>query len=141
MVTVPGAFIRTRISANIDHEVRNILVRLLVPREVTRHDILSYIRKALRTGAWYSLNRAQRSLLWLASRVVNVVRSPVLKKVLKEIFLQIELAGVKGRALYYGLLVMLSRGITLKDAARNLSTLLYVGIGYLNNPPPHGIAG
>lgn len=137
----PGAFIHTRISADIDREVRNILVGLLVPREVTRHDMLSYIRKALRTGAWLSLNRTQRSLLWLASRVVNVVRSPVLKKALEEIFLQIELAGVKGRALYYGLLVMLSWGITLRDAVRDLSTLLYVGISYLNNPPPHGIAG
>ncbi len=82
------------------------MAEALLPKRVTSSVIQSYIRRALRNRAWLALPRAERALLRAASRVVKVVRSRVLAEVLRRIFLKIDLRTLRGRAIYYGLMIL-----------------------------------
>ena len=110
---------------------RNIVSRFLIPSRVTRDVIVYYIRKALRSNVWWRLKLESRVLL-LASRFLSVIKSSTLLSILREIFLEIELNTLRGKAVFYGVLVALRQGLieTLKD----LKKLITLGISYLNLP-------
>lgn len=123
-------------------EVTNKFKELVLPKVITRDLIVSYVRKALRTRVWFSLSPYQRALLKaLTLSRVYVVRSRVLKELITELLLIIERGTLKGKALWYGLVIALNMGKYLKNIVLNVETLLYLGINYLNNPPifrPYG---
>ena len=116
---------------------KEILTHILIPEHIDSKLIsYYYLRKALRVGAWRSLSREARALLIVASRVsLKTVKSRVLKEVLKSVFLEIELHTLKGKALLYGILTQLRRGVSkLVDILKDVTKLLCLGISYLNNP-------
>jgi hypothetical protein len=123
-------------------EVTNKFKELVLPKVITRDLIVSYVRKALRTRVWFSLSPYQRALLKaLTLSRVYVVRSRVLKELITELLLIIERGTLKGKALWYGLVIALNMCKYLKNIVLNVETLLYLGINYLNNPPifrPYG---
>lgn len=123
-------------------EVTNKFKELVLPKVITRDLIISYVRKALRTRVWFSLSPYQRALLKaLTLSRVYVVRSRVLKELITELLLIIERGTLKGKALWYGLVIALNMCKYLKNIVLNVETLLYLGINYLNNPPifrPYG---
>lgn len=90
-------------------------------------------RKALRLGLWGFLEPEKRALILVLRRWVGRVKSPVLIKILEEIYVEIELNTFRGRALFYGVLVALRSG--LLEVLESLKFLLYLGISYLSNPP------
>jgi predicted nucleic acid-binding protein len=110
---------------------RSVVAKHLLPRLITREVLQHYVRKALRVGAWSRLRRESRALL-IAARSLPVVKSPVLKGILREIFLEIELHTLRGRAVFYGVLVALRQG--LLHALRDCKRLITLGVGYLNLP-------
>jgi hypothetical protein len=110
---------------------RSTVLELLVPSVVTRETVNYYIRKALRSGAWWRLRRESRALL-LASRFLPVVRSPTLLGILREVFSEIELSTLRGKAVFYGVLLALRQG--LREVLRDLERLVTLGVGYLNLP-------
>lgn len=123
-------------------EVTSKFKELVLPKVITRDLIISYVRKALRTRVWFSLSPYQRALLKaLTLSRVYVVRSRVLKELITELLLIIERGTLKGKALWYGLVIALNMCKYLKNIVLNVETLLYLGINYLNNPPifrPYG---
>ena len=110
---------------------RNTVSRFLVPSRVTREIVMYYIRKALRSCAWWRLKQESRALL-LASRSLLVFRSPTLLSILREIFLEIELYTLRGKAVFYGVLVALRQGLV--EALKDLKRLITLGVSYLNLP-------
>jgi hypothetical protein len=124
-------------------EVTSKFKELVLPKVITRDLIISYVRKALRTRIWFSLSPYQRALLKaLTLSKVYVVRSRVLKELITELLLIIERGTLKGKALWYGLVIALNMSKYLSSKlVLNVETLLYLGINYLNNPPifrPYG---
>lgn len=116
--------------------LENALAKIVVPKRITREHISKYVRKAFRTGAWKFLAKEARALLLVSSRTVNTVKSYVLYSILKEIFIKIELTSLRGKALYYGLLLLSKRlGSVAKALKQGYLALLFTGISYLNNPP------
>lgn len=110
---------------------KGVVSELLVPSEVTRKTIEHYLRKAIRSGAWSRLQRETRALI-LAARSLPIIKSPVLKNILRGFFLEIELYTLRGRAVFYGVLVASRQG--LLDVLGNLKRLITLGISYLNLP-------
>ena len=110
---------------------KSTVAELLLPGKVTRETINYYVRKALRSGAWRRLRQESRALI-LASRFLPVVKSPVLGSILRGVFLEIELFTLRGKAVFYGVLVALRQG--LLEALKNLERLITLGVGYLNLP-------
>jgi hypothetical protein len=110
---------------------RSVVAEYLLPGLITRDVVQHYVRKALRVGAWCRLRRESRALL-LAVRFLPIIKSPVLNSILRGVFLDIELYTVRGRAVFYGVLVALRQG--LLSALGNLKRLTTLGIGYLNLP-------
>ncbi len=115
-----------------------ILGKLILPKKVTGEVIEKYIRKALRTGAWRNLKPISRALLIVARRF-KLIKSPVLKHLLYSIFIEIELYTIKGKALFYGIILAVKNSLT--HLIKSINTLLYLGISYLNNPPWYRIYG
>jgi len=62
---------------------RRAVAEHLVPERIDKHVIEHYVRKALRYGAWRRLPRESRLLLWAVARYINVVKSPVLRGVIR----------------------------------------------------------
>jgi len=89
----------------IDSYVRSILLEKPFKREY----LCRLVKRAWRTGVWYKLSIEQRSLLYLTSKIVEVVRSKVLEKLIEEIAYMIELSTLKGKAIYYGVILALRR--------------------------------
>ncbi len=120
-----------------------LLARALVSQPLTPHIVSTYLRKAFRSGAWKTLSPEERALLIFISRYWRrEIRSKTLVEILKRIAMKIELSTLRGRALLYGLAEYVRRGLgTIADALRNIGTLLWLGISYLNNPPMYRIYG
>jgi len=127
--------------ARLDEEVKGILSRILLPKRYTCEILKKYIRKALINKSWYTLSRTERLLLWLTSKIVSIVKSPTLKRVIDEIVLKIELASLKGKALYYGVLLLIKRLRRVEEILENIVEVLYTGISYINNPPLYRVYG
>jgi len=122
----------------LDREVRETLKNCLIPDEVNSDVVRVYVVRALRNGVWVRLRRECRALLTVLSRYVRLkeFKSEVLKDVVRESLLEIELNTFKGRALYYGFIILKLEFNSLIDSLRNvLSRALYLGVSYLNNPP------
>lgn len=115
--------------------------RLLLPRRMDGRTVEGYVRKAMRLGVWRRLRHEARALL-LALRGWGPVRSPTLREVLRRILLEIELAGLKGRALFYGALMALRGALRgLRELLARPAYLLALGISYLNTPPMYRVYG
>ena len=105
---------------------------LLLPQDIDRSVIRRYFRRALRNKAWSRLSREARALLYLASRIVDRVKSRLLRGALLNIFLEIELAVARGRALLVAVAHLLSKG--LKPLKNSLGKLVVMGLNILNHP-------
>jgi len=129
-------------SSPLAERARGILAKATLPRVITSAVIDRYVRKAWRSGAWRSLPREARALLLLARRVVAVVRSPILRRVLERIFLEIELSTLRGRALFAGIIAVLEKGVLrARDILGSLGRVLVIGLSLLNSPPIYGVRG
>ena len=77
-----------------------------------------------------------RDSLLVASKVIKTVKSPILYEILRELLIRIELSTLKGKALYYGLIILARKlGSITKALKEGSLALLYTGISYINNPP------
>jgi hypothetical protein len=129
--------------SNSLHDVEVRFKELVIPKVITKDLIASYVKKAIRIRVWFSLNPYQRALLKaLTLSKVYIIRSSVLKGLVSELLVVIERGTLKGKALWYGLLIALSKCRYLgQELLFRIETLLYLGINYLNNPPifrPYG---
>jgi hypothetical protein len=70
---------------------------------------------------------------------LRIVKSRVLSDILAGIMVEIELSTLRGRAIYYGVLVALRQG--LKEALGDFKRLITLGIGYLNLPSMWRVLG
>lgn len=127
--------------ARLDEKVKSIISRILLPKRYTGQILRRYVRKALINKSWYTLLRIERLLLWLTSKIVSIVKSPILKRVIDEIVLKIELASLKGKALYYGVLLLIKKLKRIEEILENIVEVLYTGISYINNPPLYRVYG
>lgn len=122
---------------DVGDSVRRVLSRMVLPRVITGEVVSRYVRKALRLGVWGRLAPETRALLLVCRRLARPVKSRVLAEILSETFLRIELAGLRGKALFYGVVEFVRRGLgSIEDALRSVGRVLCLGISYLNNPPP-----
>ena len=126
---------------DLDKKIKSKLTMILLPSEITGNYMRKYIRKALANRSWHLLTKLERSLLWLTSKIVPTVKSPVLKKIIQQILLKIELATTKGKALYYGILILIKKLKRIEEIVQNLVETLYIGLSYINNPPTYRIYG
>jgi len=121
--------------------VKSALARVVIPERIDGVVVERYMRKAMRLGIWGLLKPEARALL-LVLRRWGPVRSPMLRSILVRILLEIELCTLRGKALFYGILISLkSLGLTLNKALRNIPNLLYLGISSLNSPPMYRVYG
>lgn len=116
------------------------LSSLILPRIITGRVIEDYIRRAIRSGVWRRLGAERRALLMVASRW-GVIKSCVLKQILREIFIEIEIHTLRGRAILYGIIVALKSTLNPREILNSVSRLLAIGISYLNNPPAYRFYG
>ena len=122
-------------------KAKELLTKILLPRKVTGSVVNRYVRKALRTGAWRSLKQENRAIL-IVARKWGVIKSATLKSILYRIFLEIELYTIRGKALFYGIILTMKSTIyKLHETLRDIQKLLTIGILYLNNPPMYRIYG
>lgn len=117
---------------------RRLVVEYLLPGEINRDVVEHYVRKALRSNAWTRLKRESRALL-LATRSLKTIKSRVLRGILEEIFLEIELSTLRGRAVFYGVLLALRQGLI--HILGDIKRIITLGVGYLNLPLPWRILG
>ena len=125
----------------VDDKIKETLTKILLPKQITQTHLRKYIRKALANRSWYLLTQLERSLLWLTSKIVPTIKSPILKKIVQQILLKIELTTTKGKALYYGILLLLKKAKKIEETIKNLVETLYIGLSYINNPPTYRIYG
>jgi len=122
-------------------KAKELLTKILLPKKVTGNIVDRYVKKALRTGAWRSLKQENRAIL-IVARKWGVIKSPILKSILYRIFLEIELHTIRGKALFYGIILTIKGTIyRLHELLKDLSKLLALGLFYLNNPPMYRIYG
>ena len=113
-------------------EARRIASRLLLPPTLTGRIIKRYLERALRNGAWARLPREAKALLYAASKTVSRVRSPALREALSNIFLQVELAVARGKALLAATAHLLSKGLNPLNKPKE--ALIILGISIINHP-------
>ncbi|MCS7128397.1 MAG: hypothetical protein RMI83_03885 [Desulfurococcaceae archaeon] len=98
---------------------------------LTRGLIEYYLRKAHRVGAWRRLPAVSRALL-RACRFLPLVKSRVLRNILLELMIDIELYTTRGKAVYYGVLYAFRQGML--EALGSFKQLIALGISYMNLP-------
>lgn len=130
---------------NLDESIREFIEKLIMEKflsdNITPRMIERYIRKALQSRVWYYLSQVDKAILILTRRLLRI-KSPVLKQVLKKIFLKIELYTIRGKALFYGLLIaMVNPLYRLEEVIHNIKRVIILGIQYLNNSPIYRIYG
>ncbi|MEM4888966.1 MAG: hypothetical protein QXJ64_05970 [Thermosphaera sp.] len=88
----------------VEH-VKFLMTKIIIPSfNSAGGTVQSYIRKAIRTGAWRSLKPESRALLLALRSWKKSVKSPVLQSILSRIFIEIELHTTRGKAIFYGIL-------------------------------------
>lgn len=123
-------------------EAMDILSRIVLPREITGEAIEKYLRKALRTRAWRRLSPESRALMYILRNWRGRIESYILRSILKNLFLQIELFTLRGRALLFGIIQIMKNPIyELGEVLQDTKRLLTLGIFYLNNPFTYRIYG
>ena len=116
-------------------KVRKLLARMLLPKVVSGEVVSRYVRKAFRVGVWRFLSQECKAIL-LITRRWGIIKSPTLKSILYRLFLEIELCTLRGRALFYGILLALKSSVyRLHEVLNDYQRLLALGIFYLNSPP------
>ncbi len=126
---------------HIMEKAKTIVAEIILPQEITGKTITKYIRKAIQNHIWYTLPKETKILLKLTQYLPRI-RSPVLIRILREIFLRIELATTRGKAYLYGvILVMQNTFYKFEELLKNTKRILTLGIFYLNNPLQYRIYG
>ena len=122
---------------NTNKFIESYYRKLITPPEITKEVLEKSFRKALRLGVWKKLNPLKRALLYTARLArITQVRNLTLKHLLTEIIIEIEKHTLRGRALYYGLIIAINRIRVLGTRIlRDLTALLYLGISYINESP------
>jgi hypothetical protein len=124
-------------------------LELLTPLDVSNREVLAKLKTiAVRRGLWFkALSTVERAIVDLTIRVVERVRSSVLKGVLKAIASKIvetlkaksfrERAIVIGRALAERLVRIAERlgNKRAREWAEDPSFVMYLGVSWLNTPP------
>ncbi len=134
------------LSGKLCSVAKHVASEVLIPKTITSHLLRKYVRKAIQNRVWHKLPQVSRALLYLASKIVYKVKSPLLLKILREIILTIELETVRGKAVYYGTLMLIRQepklvGKIVAKAKTMFNKILFLGISYLNNPPIYRIFG
>ncbi|BEP18357.1 hypothetical protein PYJP_17090 [Pyrofollis japonicus] len=117
-----------------------LTVELLAPGPypVPRVAVQRLLRRALRNGAWRTLASEQRALLVAAARApVTVYQSAFLVEILRNIWVMVEMATVRGRAVYAAILHLLvseTKRLFTQLLEKGLDVLLAIGIQLLDNP-------
>jgi hypothetical protein len=115
-------------------KAREMLAELLLPRRITGEVVARYVRKAQRNGAWRALSAEGRALL-LVARLWGEIRSPLLKRIICNLLVEVELHTTRGKAVFHGLLIQLKRiAMGTRKVALDLKTLLVEGLSYINRP-------
>jgi len=126
--------LETSNDAGLVYKARGILAELLLPKKLTGQVISRYVRKAYRHGAWRALSPEGRALL-LVARLWGEIRSPLLKKIIYNLLVEIELHTTRGKAVFHGLLLQLRRlAMGVRIIALDIKALLIEGLSYLNKP-------
>ncbi len=127
---------------SITQKAKQLLAQILLPKTITPQAIEKYFRKALRTKAWYTLKPETKALILALRKWKHQIKSQTLTQTLKGILTHIELHTLKGKAIYYGIILTLKNTKTrLAELLKNTTQLLITGIFYLNNPPTLRIYG
>ncbi|MEM1983577.1 MAG: hypothetical protein QXZ63_07975 [Sulfolobales archaeon] len=126
----------------VEH-VKSLMTKVIAPSlDSVGGTVKTYIRKAVRTGAWRSLKPESRALLLALRSWKRSVKSLVLRSILTRIFVEIELHTTRGKAIFYGILeAMREAREVLSDLSRNLSKIIVMGIQYMNLPLLYRIHG
>ena len=136
-------FSRLVLEADKRHEeaLSNVLeeaLDVLTPRgPLPRSAVSMLLRRAVRNGAWRLLSSGLRAFLFAAARApIRVYRSPLLVGLIRRVWLLVELATVRGRAVVAALLSIVARGGSWLAALarRGLDSLLALGIQLLHDP-------
>lgn len=126
---------------HVVEKAKALVASIILPREITGRIIEKYIRKAILNRTWYTFPRETKILLMLTKRLPRI-KSPVLAKILGEIFLKIDLATTRGKAYLYGVIIAMQNTLHgLEELLKNTKRLLTIGIFYLNNPLHYRIYG
>ncbi len=118
-------------------EAMRLAERVLAPQSpIPRSSVVSLLRRALRNGAWKLLEQEARALLLAASRApVRIYRSEAVLAQLRRLWVMVELATMRGKAVIAALIHLVARGARVLDALRRgLGRLLALGIQLLNSP-------
>ncbi|MEM0474653.1 MAG: hypothetical protein QXS11_05105 [Zestosphaera sp.] len=122
------------------HTIKQLILRELPPAGFTSDVIEKMFKKAVRLKIWKNLKPEARALILALRKWKNKINSPTLKTILEEIYVEIELNTLKGKALLYGVMIALRDGIlqylnTTQETINSLKKLICIGISYLSNPP------
>jgi len=115
------------------HTIKQLILRELPPAGFTSDVIEKMFKKAVRLKIWKNLKPEARALILALRKWRNKISSPTLKTILEEIYVEIELNTLKGKALLYGVTIALRDG--LLEVIQSVKSLLCLGISYLSNPP------
>jgi hypothetical protein len=129
-------------------EMSKALGLLALSNVDSREEVVKLKAIAIRRGLWFKvLSALERAVVDLTIKVVERVRSPVLKEALKSIASKViealksrsfkERAMAIGRALVEKL-VRVAKSLGCKRArewAEDPSFVMYLGVGWLNTPP------
>gem|GEM_PF-499104 len=125
-----------------DSFVRKILEKIILPDDFDKDLVEYYIKRSVRNGSWRMLRPESRALLLVVRFWRGLLKSVVLKNVLRKIFIEIELLTLRGKALFYGILLLLKKSINIiYDYIKDPERILIIGLSYLNNPPLYRVYG
>lgn len=139
IATAFNVLIEKGLEKSVESKAREFLKKILLPNVITREVVEKYFRKALRLGVWKTLKPESRALILVLRKFPHPIKSPSLKSILHNLFLEIELFTFRGKALFYGFVIAIKN--CLQRILENVSSLLALGISYLNNPPMYRIYG
>ena len=77
------------LSKDTQEEAKELFCRLVLPHRIDGSIVDRYVRRAIRSGVWRYLSSEARALLLILRRW-GLIRSRLLKSILKEIFYVIE---------------------------------------------------
>ena len=111
---------------------------LLAPAgPIPRAAVERLLRRALRNGGWRLLTREQQALLYAAAHAeAKVYRAPLLLSLLRAIWVRVEQATARGKAVVAALAHLAARGTALPVSAarRMLGRLVALGLQLLHHP-------
>lgn len=122
-------------------EIFQEFIELVVPHRIDRDTVERYYRKAARLGVLHRLDPYDRAFLyslrlWLSKGYR--IRSSVLIDIARRVFASIELSSLRGRAIAFGILIAMRRG--LRRVLGNIEDLLILGLQFINMPAMYRIA-